>query len=286
MSMIHAGYMAANNRRFLNNYSKTTTGRGTTKAFSEYVKQKEEETTAVKQESVVEDYKKRHPENASHVDGQVNAGKSVRSKNGAENIDTETMTMEEYKSYFNALLDTIPYDSTRIYDETILSISDDGWEQMKKDSDYEAWILGYFVEDRAVRNPFLGLGGNQGSMIIEKFGASIDEHHGVGYTKSSVTGSDSKDSDSLDTWWIKRHKRMKKIIKEQGLKAQKRSALLREQAQLDFRKQQWMSQQRLEQFLMPDRDAGQRGFTTGHSPFAATVAYESLMDMFSGTMSM
>ena len=33
-----------------------------------------------------------------------------------------------------------------------------GWEQMRKDPDYEAWILGYFVEDRAVRNPFFGWG--------------------------------------------------------------------------------------------------------------------------------
>lgn len=285
MSMIQAGYMVANGRQFLNNYSKTTAGKGTTKAFSEYVKKKSDETKTTKQESVVEDYKRRHPENASHVDVQVGSGKAVRAKCGAEDIDTEAMTMEEYKSYFRALLDTIPYDSTRIHDETIISISDAGWEQMKKDPDYEAWILGYFVEDRAVRNPFFGWGGNQGSMIIEKFGATIDEHHGVGYSKSSVTGADKEDSDSLDSWWIKRHKRMKKIIQEQSLKARKRSERMREEAQEEFRRQQWESRQRLEQFLMPERDAGQRGFSKGHSPFAATVTYESLLDTFSSMIS-
>lgn len=283
MSMIHAGYMAANSRKFMDQYSKTTVGKSTTTNFSEYIKKQQtspanDEAESVKPESTVWDYKRRHPEDAAHVDMQVSAGKEVRRKMGAGDVDTQAMTMEEYKSYFNTLLDSIPYDVTRRLDETIVSISDEGWEQMQKDPDYEAWILGYFAEDRAVRNPFFGWSGNQGSMIIENFGASIDEHHGVGYSKSSATGSDK--TESGDTWWIERHKRMKKIIKEQSLKARKRSARMQEEANEEFHRQQWESRQRLMQFLMPESDAAQRGFTKGHSPFAATVAYESLMDSF------
>ena len=280
-SMINASFMAANSRSFMNQYSKTTTGNRSTKSFSEYKQKEAEEAERAIQESAVDDYKKRHPESAAHVDAQVNAGKQVRRKNGAEHVSTEDMTMEEYQSYFNALLDTIPYDPTRMYDETVLSISDAGWEQMKKDSDYEAWILGYFVEDRAVRNPFFGWGGNQGSMIIEKFGASIDEHNGVGYSKSSVTKSDTEDSDPLDSWWIKRHKRMKKMIHEQGLKAQKKSAKMRELSLLEFQKKQWESRQRLTQFLNPEMQSGLRTFTPSRSPFSAAVAYDNLISTFS-----
>lgn len=285
--MINASFMAANSRKFLDQYSKITIGKGTTKSFSEYKQKKLEETERTERavlESAVDDYKKRHPESASHVDTQVNAGKAVRKKNGAEHISTEDMTMEEYQSYFNALLDTIPYDPTRMYDETVLTISDDGWEQMKKDSDYEAWILGYFVEDRAVRNPFFGWGGNGGSMIIEKFGASIDEHNGVGYSKSSSMGVDTRKSDSLDSWWIKRHKRMKKIIHEQGVKAQKRSAKMRETAQQEFQKQQWESRQRLTQFLNSENQNGLKTFTSGHSPFLATTVYDNLISTFSSEL--
>lgn len=39
---------------------------------------------AQKSESVVEQYKREHPDDVSHVDAQVRAGKSVLAKNGAE----------------------------------------------------------------------------------------------------------------------------------------------------------------------------------------------------------
>ena len=104
---------------------------------------------AEKRESAVEQYKRNHPEDASHVDGQVRAGRSVIAKNGADNVSREDMTMEEYKIFINGLLSSIPFDSTRIYDKEIISISDAGWEQMKNDPDYEAWVLGYTVGNRS-----------------------------------------------------------------------------------------------------------------------------------------
>ena len=88
---------------------------------------------AEKRESAVDQYKRNHPEDVSHVDAQVRAGKSVITKNGAGNVSREDMTMEEYKIFINGLLSSIPFDSTRIYDREIISISDAGWEQMKND---------------------------------------------------------------------------------------------------------------------------------------------------------
>ncbi|RKI36162.1 hypothetical protein D7V86_25470 [bacterium D16-51] len=111
---------------------------------------------AEKRESAVDQYKKNHPGDASHVDAQVRAGKSVIAKNGADNVSREDMTMEEYKIFINGLLSSISFDSTRIYDKEIISISDAGWEQMKSDPDYEAWVLGYTVGNRSARNPFFG----------------------------------------------------------------------------------------------------------------------------------
>ena len=79
------------------------------------------------EESVVDTFKRRHPDSARHVDEQVRAGKAVRERHGA-GISTEKMTMEEYQAYFYALLDTIPYDSTHMNDTNIISISEEGWE--------------------------------------------------------------------------------------------------------------------------------------------------------------
>ena len=92
-------------------------------------------------ESAVTAYKRKHPEDAAHVDGQVKAGKKVLEKNGATDVSREDMTMEEYKQFFTALMDSIPRDPSQKNDVEIWSISEKGWEQMKNDPEYEKWVL-------------------------------------------------------------------------------------------------------------------------------------------------
>lgn len=234
------------------------------------------------EESVVDKYKRSHPDSARHVEQQVRAGRSVREKNKMPGVSTENMTMEEYQAYFYALLDTIPYDSTRINDTTVISISDKGWEQMRKDPDYEAWILGYFVEDRAVRNPFFGWGNDAGSMITEHFGASIEEHHGQGISKAALKGNDDKDDDEED-WWIKRHKRMKKLLKEQVERAINRDIAQKSAAREEYVRQQYISSQRQHSFLTGNPQTTPADPTTdGHIASVAAAAYISTLDLFGG----
>lgn len=238
MSAVRADYAAnrygtKNNIVKKSNAAKMSTGAGTKK-----------------QESVVDEFKKKHPKDAAHVDKQVQAGRSVKLKYGAEGISPEDMTMEEYKKYFYALLDTIPYDPTRVNDETVLTITDDGWEQMKKDPDYESWILGYFVEDRSVRNPFFGWGNNSGMFIKEHFGASIEEHHGEGYSKSA--SKSKSDEDDEESWWSKRHKRMKEVWEEQAAKERTESAAKSEALQREYAFMQYESRRRLHNLLAPE----------------------------------
>lgn len=237
------------------------------------------------QESVVDEYKRKHPDHARHVDQQVRAGRSVRAKNGA-GVSTETMTMAEYQAWFYALLETIPYDPTRVNDTTTISISDKGWEQMRKDPDYEAWILGYFAEDRSVRNPFFGWGNNEGCIIFERFGASIEEHRGDGFSKSALKGSrPDDDDDDEEDWWIKRHKRMKKLLKEQVERDMKRDAAKRSVLQEEYARQQSISLRRQHCFLttgtpnasnvpLPENPA---------SSLTAALAYNSILDLFGGS---
>ena len=231
-------------------------------------------------ESVVDKYKRRHPDHAAHVDKQVRAGKSVKERNGVSNLSTENMTMAEYQAYFYALLDTIPYDSTRINDTSVISISDKGWEQMRKDPEYEAWILGYFVEDRAVRNPFFGWGNDAGSMITEHFGASIEEHHGEGISKAALKGNSDKDDDEED-WWIKRHKRMKKLMKEQVDRAIKRDVAQKAAAREEYTRQQYLSSARQHSFLTSDgKPVPTAPNPEGISAAMAAAAYINTLDIF------
>jgi len=201
---------------------------------------------AQKRESAVDQYKRKHPEDASHVDAQVRAGKSVLAKNGASNISREDMTMEEYKGFINGLLSSIPFDSTRIYDREFISISDAGWEQMKNDPDYEAWVLGYTAGNRSVRNPFFGLPGASASICVEKFGASIEEHIGQSVGTSSLGSSSNHVKKS---WWEKRQEKTEELLEEQALKAMKKAQAQRVFEQVHYINSHLASQQRLQSFL-------------------------------------
>ncbi len=193
-------------------------------SVNKQVKSKQTETTSFsdkitqKSESVVDQYKRNHPEDVSHVDAQVRAGRSVLAKNGADNVSRDDMTMEEYKGFINGLLSRIPFDATRVYDREITSISDAGWKQMKNDPDYEAWVLGYTAGNRSVRNPFFGWPGASANVCVEKFGASIEEHIGQSVGTSSPGSSSNKLKDEK-SWWERRHERMEELMAEQAEKA-------------------------------------------------------------------
>ena len=176
------------------------------------------------EKSAVDDFKMRHPDRAHHVDKQVRAGQSFLEKNGLDSSLTEKMTMDEYQAYIYALIDRIPYDYTRQNDTTVVSISPKGWEQMRNDPKYEAWIIGYLVEDRSIRNPFYAWGNNAGNVISEHFGASIDEHLGQSFSKAVFKSDNTSDDDEEEDWWIKRHKRMKKLLQEQVQRTMKKDA--------------------------------------------------------------
>lgn len=237
---------------------------------------------AERRESAATQYKRNHPEDASHVDAQVRAGKSVITKNGADNVSREDMTMEEYKIFINGLLSSISFDSTRIYDKEFISISDAGWEQMKNDPDYEAWVLGYTVENRSVRNPFFGWPGASGSVYVEKFGASIEEHIGQS-VGTSGPGSSSIQIKNEKSWWEKRHEKMEELMEEQEKKAMKKA-----QAQRAFEQERSLNsyladQQRLQNFLSDGTQgsADMMNFQSTAMGALAAMAYENNISTFS-----
>lgn len=136
----------------------------------------------VKKESAVQDFIRRNPNSKSRVMEMVRAGEEVRKACGVEDVDTQSMSMLEYREYITKLLGNIRFAPSRPYDEETVFISEEGWEQMKNDPEYEAWVLGYTKVNRSVEDPFFGMG-SYGSYAIEHFGASIDEHNGHGYSK-------------------------------------------------------------------------------------------------------
>ena len=192
--------------------------------------------------NVVKEFKQRHPESAAHVDEQVRAGKNHIRNCGADNVSRSDMTMEEYKAFFKGLMDKVPYDCSQMNNTEIWSITEEGWEQMKNDSDYEAWVLGYTVENRSVHFPF-----QTSTLGIEKFGASIEEHIGQGIPKD--TQSTKKANKKDESWWYKRHTKMQELLAEQEINAQKRAVVKRKAFQEQWVQKQAESSYRMQQYF-------------------------------------
>lgn len=234
-------------------------------------------------ESAVAAYKKKHPEDAARVDGMVKAGKKVLEKNGVTDVSREDMTMEEYKAFFTALMDSIPFNASHQGDVEIWSISEKGWEQMKNDPEYEAWVLGYTSENRAVYIPFASWPGYSPCICTEKFGDSIDQH--IGQSVPMNSGSSKKaGSGDEESWWVKRQKKLKELLEEQEKRARERAALNRNIMEEALFQEQMANSARLRLFLtdgvMGDETTA---FQTGHVS-AAVSTYESIMDLFSNGM--
>ncbi len=240
-----------------------------------------------KYSSATEDYKRRHPKEAGIVDDQVRAGKNVLKKNGVENVNRESMTMEEYKKFFTELMDSIPYSRSQIRDTHVWSITDKGWEQMKNDPDYEAWVLGYTAQDRAVNNPFASMPGYSPCYHTEHFGASIDEHLGQCIPMNNPAVKKSSDEDD-ESWWEKRTKRMKEIMKKQEKKAIQDAINERKIQQAEMLKEHLESNMRLHQFLIEQFAGDQRNSKSSTYTMAnvGNIAqmYDNLSVMFSESL--
>lgn len=214
---------------YTNNISQNNTAR--TGSFLSSVP---ETKPATRRESAVREFINRHPNEKHTVDKQVNAGRSVIIKNNAQDVSRSDMTMEEYKQFFTALMDSIPFDSSQRNDIEIWNISEKGWEQMKNDPDYEAWVLGYTVQDRSVHFPFASMPGYSPNYHTEHFGASIEEHIGQSVPMNSFKDKASSVSEE-DSWWIKRHKKIKQLLAENAEIAREKAA-----ANQEILKEQWM----------------------------------------------
>ena len=85
----------------------------------------------------------------------------------AEEKNIQEMSMDEYKSYIAGVLNDLPMDSTRENSTAAVIISNAGWERMKDDPAYEAWVIEQVAKDFRSEDPWDSLGSN--SCTIYRF---------------------------------------------------------------------------------------------------------------------
>ena len=151
--------------------------------------------------------------------------KSLMAEDAAEETpSTEDLTMDEYKEYIAGKMQQLTKDSTRTDSTASVIISNDGWEKMKSDPAYEAWVLNTVESNLAKPDPWASIGSS--SYAIYRFGATMDEYQEdtwgkeypgdiKSYITSELFGPNS--STSLESLWLKTARKRQQAANQQAM---------------------------------------------------------------------
>ena len=185
---INVNYMTRTYSNFLKNYEAKSGSQTKTTSFSDRIAEKSAESQNV----------------------------SETGKAGA--VSTKDMTMEEYKQYIHDKISQIPMHPTRMSESISINISEAGFEAMKNDPEYEAWVLNDLRTGWAQPDRWAGVCGGAYSTIY--YGATKEECHAEMWSAGYQNGSGKSlfDSKAKDSFWerrVERKQRMEAQIKEQ-----------------------------------------------------------------------
>lgn len=140
-----------------------------------------------------------------------------------EAVSAKDMTMEEYKQYISDKISQIPMNFSRMQDSIAIHISEEGFEAMKNDPEYEEWVLGYLQKDFMCYNPWASTCG--GCYCVMYISATKEEYHGESWSAGYQNGNGSRlyRQKSEDSFWESRMKR-KKRLEEQNKKLYEKKA--------------------------------------------------------------
>lgn len=121
-------------------------------------------------------------------------------------VSTDDMSLQQYKKYISGRISAIPVDPSRALESLAVRISDEGFEAMKADPDYEKWVLEKLTTAWAQPKP-LGVGGYAGYTTYS-VGADEDSFRTTSVDLGDDKGSlaDQLKKDEGETFWERRHR--------------------------------------------------------------------------------
>ena len=102
-------------------------------------------------------------------------------------VSAKDMTMDEYKQYIHERISQIPMHPTRMSENISIHISEAGFEAMKNDPEYEAWVLNDLRTGWAQPDIWSGVCGGAYSTIY--YGATKEECHAEMWSAGYQNGS-------------------------------------------------------------------------------------------------
>lgn len=161
-------------------------------------------------------------ESPSFCDRVAEKSQNVSETGKAGAVSTKDMTMDDYKQYIHEKISQIPMHPTRMWENISIHISEAGFEAMKNDPEYEAWVLNDLRTGWAQPDRWAGVCGGAYSTIC--YGATKEECHAEMWSAGYQNGSGKSlfDGRAKDSFWERRTEQKKRteaqIKKEQEKK--------------------------------------------------------------------
>ena len=157
-------------------------------------------------------------ETNSFVSKVVEKSQNVSETEKAGYVSAKDMTMDEYKQYIHEKISQIPMHPSRLQESISIHISEAGFEAMKNDPEYEAWVLNDLRTGWAQPDRWAGVCGGAYSTIY--YGATKDECHAEMWSAGYQNGNGKSlfDGRAKDSFWerrIEQKKRTKEQIKKE-----------------------------------------------------------------------
>ena len=160
-------------------------------------------------------------------EGFFDMAASIDSSGKLKDPSAADMTPEEYRKYIHYQISQIPMHPSQAMSSVSVHISDEGFEAMQKDPDYEKWVLDVLRRNLAFCDPWTDVCG--GSFTIHRFGASKEEYRGDGWYTGYMGGKGSLlfDYEAQESFWERRAKRFRKQIEQQQEREEKKETMQR-----------------------------------------------------------
>jgi len=140
---------------------------------------------------------------------------------------TADMDLETYKQTVWEKISRLPMSASSQLQSISVRITDEGFEAMKNDPEYEAWVLDTLGKNFSFENPWTPLCG--GGYAVHHFGASKEEYHGESWYPGYMGGQGASlfAEKSTDSFWEQRVESHKKFIELQQEAAARRRMLMK-----------------------------------------------------------
>lgn len=136
-------------------------------------------------------------------------------------------SLESYKQQVMEKISQLPMSASSRMENISVQISDEGFEAMKNDPEYEAWVLDTLKKNFVFQNPWTPVCG--GGYVIHRFGATKEDYRGESWFPGYRGGQGAAiyKEKAKDSFWEQRVENHKKRMELQQQEADRQRLLMK-----------------------------------------------------------